>query len=126
MVDHLRQKAPSPIRRTIDFRDRLVRSAMVLALPAPTINLDQQTRQINALRRNPKRLFEADMRAVLQNEVEYHRPYANWARTLLNLLDRFERRKHRRKPHMETHSQAIMDKHLAWQQEKMDTTATTY
>jgi hypothetical protein len=98
-----------------------------LALPAPRIDLDEHTRQINALRRDPKLLFQADMRVVLQHEVDYYRPHAQWARTLLKLLDRFERQQRRRKPHVETHSQAIMDKHLAWQQAqqgKMDTAAS--
>jgi hypothetical protein len=98
-----------------------------LALPAPRIDLDEHMRQINALRRDPKLLFQADMRVVLQHEVDYYRPQAQWARSLLKLLDRFERRQRHRNPHVETHSQAIMDKHLAWQQAqqgKMDTAAS--
>ncbi len=107
-------------------KDSIFRPVMMLSLPAPRINLDVQTRQVNNLRQNPKLLFKAEMRIVLQNEVDYHRPYAEWAQTLLNILDRFERRQRRQKRHIETHSQAIMDKHLAWQQEKMDTSVSTY
>jgi hypothetical protein len=98
--------------------DVFVIGDVLALLPAPQINLDVQTRQINALRRNPKLLFRAEMRIVLQNEVDYHRPYAVWARTLLKMLDRFERRQNRRKQHEETHSQVIMDKHLAWHKEQ--------
>ncbi|MBN1565085.1 MAG: hypothetical protein JXA10_14670 [Anaerolineae bacterium] len=103
------------VRKAEDFA---IHTGPLLALPAPHINLDLQTRQINTLRRNPKLLFKTEMRIVLQNEVDYHRPYADWARTLLTMLARFERRQARRKPHVETHTQAIMDKHLAWQQEQ--------
>jgi hypothetical protein len=98
--------------------DVAVHTIKMFALPAPQIDLDEQSSRINTLRRNPKLLFQAGMRVVLQNEIDYHRPYAQWARTLLKMLDRFERRQNRRKLHEESHSQAIMDKHLAWQQER--------
>ncbi|HVO68460.1 MAG TPA: hypothetical protein VMT24_00355, partial [Aggregatilineaceae bacterium] len=61
---------------------------LVLALPAPRIDLEEQTWLIQALRHNPSLLFNAQVRTALEHEVEYHRPDARWAATLLKLLAR--------------------------------------
>lgn len=86
-------------------------------LPAPRIDLSRQRARIDSLRRDPARLFEPDMRAALQTEVEYHLPQAAWAAYLLRLLDRYERRQ-RRQSARRADWQTIMHKHIAWQEQR--------
>ncbi len=92
----------------------------VLALPAPRINLAEQTRLIQALRGDPRLLFQPKVREALQHEVEYHRPHALWASTLLRLLVRFEKRErlHTRLANNRS-SDVIQNKHIAWQEQRM-------
>lgn len=88
-----------------------------IALPAPRIDLVEQTRLIQRLRGNPHLLFDPEIRQALQNEVEYHRPYARWAAHLLALLARYDIRQQR---HVQTGSSpAILAKHVAWQGEQL-------
>lgn len=91
-------------------------SVNVLSLPAPRINLDEHNRLMRALRRNPVLLFEADIRQALRHEVEYHRPDAAWAKHLLKLLARYDRRQRQRLA--EPDSQTVLDRHLAWQKQQ--------
>lgn len=96
---------------------------MPLALPAPRINLEEQARHIQALRRNPQLLFEPQMRVILQHEVEYHRPYARWAKTLLTMLVRYDKRKQRTRAALDP--QTILAKHIAWQEEQLRGASTS-
>lgn len=97
-------------------------SSLLLALPAPRLDLAVHEQRMTALRRNPGLLFDAETRQALRDEVAYHRPYARWAQYLLNLLAKYERRQHRmrmrraqvRKKQID--SQAILAKHIAWQE----------
>ena len=93
-----------------------------LALPAPRINLDEHKRLMQALRHNPGLLFTPAIQQALRHEVDYHRPQAKWAQHLLNLLARYEKRTHhhtRRLPSSDT----ITAKHIAWQEQRVVSTA---
>jgi hypothetical protein len=85
-----------------------------LAFPAPRIDLEEHVRLMQALRRNPVLLFDAQIQQVLRHEMEYHRPDAQWAQHLLKLLARYERR-HRQSTR--TSSKAVLEKHIAWQEQ---------
>ena len=56
-----------------------------LALPAPRIDVAEQTRLIRALKQNPRLLFRPEMQRALRIEIEYHRPHAAWAQKVLAL-----------------------------------------
>ena len=103
---------PAPQDRT-----GIVLPTPVLALPAPRIDLQKQTRLIQALRRNPGLLFDPEVRQALRHEVEYHRPYARWAEMLLRILARYETRQHQQRP-ARAKSETILAKHIAWQEQR--------
>lgn len=63
-----------------------------LALPAPRIDVAEQTRLIRALKQNPRLLFRPEMQRALQIEIEYHRPHAVWAQKVLALEARYRAR----------------------------------
>ncbi len=88
------------------------------ALPAPRIDLVAQARRIEALRHDPNLLFDPPTRQALQIEVDYHRPQAKWAQTLLKLLDRYEKRQRAHQPATTTSSATILAKHIAWQEQQ--------
>ncbi len=89
-----------------------------LALPAPRINLREQARAIDELRRHPHLLFVPHTRVALQNEVDYHLPQARWARKLLSLLDHYETRQRRQSRLHSLSEETIMARHIAWQEEQ--------
>jgi hypothetical protein len=91
----------------------------VLVLPAPRIDLENQTRLIQALRHNPSLLFNAQVRRALEHEVEYHRPDARWATTLLKLLARYDARQRRQSRMARIKPETILAKHIAWQEQRM-------
>lgn len=117
-------KKRKPSRKAKTPRSTFVTTEVILlALPAPRIDLDKQTRTIQSLRRNPKLLFNAGVRDALQNEVDYHRPYAHWAQTLLTLLERYERRQRRARTTSSANN--ILAKHIAWQEERLRKTSAS-
>ena len=89
------------------------------ALPVPRIDLQKQTRLIQALRRNPSLLFSAQIRQALEHEVEYHRPDARWAQTLLKLLSRYDARQRRPRRSVGIKSETILARHIAWQEQQI-------
>lgn len=89
------------------------------ALPAPRIDLQNQARLIQALRRNPSLLFNAQVRQALEHEVEYHRPDARWAQTLLKLLARYDARQRRPRRSIGINSETILARHIAWQEQRL-------
>jgi hypothetical protein len=89
------------------------------ALPPPRIDLEKQTRLIQALRHNPNLLFSAQVRQALEHEVEYHRPYARWAETLLKLLARYDARQRRPSRSVGIKPETILAKHIAWQEQQI-------
>lgn len=91
------------------------------ALPAPQIDLRKQQRLMQALRRDPALIFDPQVRQALQHEVEYHRPAAQWAQHLLNLLARYEARERKRCVVAHTDPALIMAKHIAWQKQQAAT-----
>jgi hypothetical protein len=90
-----------------------------LALPRPRIDLEKQASLMHALRRDPNLLFNANIREALYHEVEYHLPYARWAKTLLRMLERYEKRRRVHQPAVQTSSQTILAKHIAWQEQRV-------
>jgi hypothetical protein len=94
----------------------IIKPLTILALPAPRIDLDTQIRLMQALRRNPVLLFDAQIQQALRHEVEYHRPDAKWALHLLKLLARYERQQ---RHSSETGSAAVLEKHIAWQEQRV-------
>ena len=93
--------------------------SLVLALPAPRIDLAEQARLIAALRRDPSLLFDSRVRQALAHEVEYHRPSSRWAQHLLKLLSKYDRRQERaRAATRRSDTQTIMVKHIAWQEQQ--------
>jgi hypothetical protein len=100
----------NPVRITI--------TVSPLALPTPTIDLEQHQRLMTALRQNPALLFTSPIQQALQHEVEYHRPQARWAAHLLKLLARYEQRQ-RTQQRMKSDSD-ITAKHIEWQAERME------
>ncbi|MBN2303762.1 MAG: hypothetical protein JXQ72_04760 [Anaerolineae bacterium] len=105
-----------PARRTASPKPARAAQEIVLqlALPTPRIDLDEQMSLIQSLRRDPKLLFDPDVQQALRQEIEYHRPHAQWARTLLKMLVRYEKRQ----PTTQTSSSAILAKHIAWQEQQ--------
>jgi len=98
----------------------------MFALPAPRIDLSEQTRLIQALRSDPRLIFQPNVREALQQEVEYHRPYAAWASTLLRLLTRFEKRERlRARLDNDRSSDVIQRKHIAWQEQQLARTSAS-
>jgi len=97
-----------------------VLTALPLALPAPKIDLAEQMRLMQLLRRHPPLLFNARVRQALQHEVEYHRPQARWAQHLLKLLARYEAHQRRTKP---PSSATILARHIAWQEQRLSAVA---
>jgi hypothetical protein len=94
-----------------------------LALPAPRIDLAEQERLMQALRRSPTLLFDPAIRQALHHEVHYHRPQARWAKHLLDLLARYEKRQRVRRGVRVASSAGITAKHVAWQAQRMRTAA---
>lgn len=92
---------------------------ILLALPAPRIDLQEQARLMQALRRDPARLFDTAIRQALRHEVEYHLAQAAWAAHLLKLLDRYERRQRRAVGAVSP--QTITAQHIAWQEQQQAT-----
>mgnify|MGYP005836201537 FL=1 len=112
------QEQPQAYRATRPAAPSVLRvEPLPLGLPAPRIDLSRQRARIDSLRKDPARLFDPDMRAALQTEVEYHLPQAAWAAYLLRLLDRYERRQ-RRQSARRADWQTIMHKHIAWQEQR--------
>jgi hypothetical protein len=103
-----------PMRKPSKHRI-VIKSLTVLALPAPRIDLDEHIRLMQALRRNPVLLFDAQIQEVLRHEVEYHRPDAQWAQHLLKLLARYERRQ---RQSTRISSKTVLEKHIAWQKQR--------
>ena len=103
------QHAPKPSRRRI-----VIKTFTTLALPVPRIDLEEHVRLMQALRRNPVLLFDAQIQQMLRHEVEYHRPDAQWAQHLLKLLARYER-KYRQSTRIS--SKTVLEKHIAWQEQ---------
>lgn len=64
-----------------------------LALPAPRIDVAEQTRLIRALKQNPRLLFRPEMQRALRIEIEYRRPHAAWAQKVLALEARYRARR---------------------------------
>jgi hypothetical protein len=95
----------------------LAPSGVPLALPAPRFDLARQQYLMHALQENPRRLFEAEMRQVLQREVEYHLPQARLARRLLKWLERYEARRQRGVRRLS--SETILARHIAWQEQRL-------
>jgi hypothetical protein len=104
------EHAPKPLKRRI-----VIKPFAMLALPAPRIDLDEHICLMQALRRNPVLLFDAQTRQALRYEVEYHRPDAQWAQHLLKLLARYERRQ---RQSTRISSKAVLEKHIAWQEQR--------
>jgi hypothetical protein len=96
---------------------------LLLALPAPRIDLAEQSRLIRMLRRNPPMLFEPRVQQALQHEVDYHRPDARWAQHLLKLLARYEIRQRRQQRAKTTSPATILARHIAWQEERLNAAA---
>lgn len=90
-----------------------------LALPAPKIDLARQQYLIAALRKNPRLLFNATVQEALRHEVAYHLPYAKWAQKLLTLLARYEARQRSQAPSPPAQQNAIMVRHIAWQEQRL-------
>jgi hypothetical protein len=101
--------APKPPKRRI-----VIKTFTTLALPAPRLDLEEHVRLMQALRRNPVLLFDAQTQQALRYEVEYHRPDAQWAQHLLKLLARYEK-KHRQSTRIS--SRTVLEKHIAWQEQ---------
>jgi hypothetical protein len=97
----------------------------VLMLPAPRIDLREQARLMDALRREPGLLFDARVQRALRHEVEYHRPAASWARRLLKMLTRFERRQRARHRVKTPDPTDITAKHIAWQEQRSGKSAAS-
>lgn len=93
------------------------------ALPTPRLNLEEHERLMSALRRNPTLLFHPKIQQALRNEVEYHRPLAQWARHLLELLARYEKRQRQRALASRPDSATITAQHIAWQTERQQAVA---
>jgi hypothetical protein len=96
----------------------------ILALPAPKIDLQEQTRLVQALRHSPSLVFNAQVRTALEHEVEYHRPDARWAATLLKLLARYDARQRRQSRAVRIKPETILAKHIAWQEQRMASAAS--
>jgi hypothetical protein len=94
-----------------------------LALPAPRIDLAEQERLMQALRRSPTLLFDPAIQQALRHEVEYHRPQARWAQHLLDLFARYEKRQRVRRGVRVASSAGITAQHIAWQAQRMQTAA---
>ncbi len=92
------------------------------ALPVPRLDLEAHAQHMTALKRNPALLFSPEMRSVLQNEVDYHRPQARWAQHLLNLLARYERQQQRERP-APVAAATVTAKHIAWQEQRINAAA---
>jgi hypothetical protein len=98
---------------------RIVILPSVLALPAPRIDLQEQARLMQTLRRDPKLLFNPTIRETLRREVEYHLPQARWAAHLLRLLDRYDRRQRQRERRPIVSEGVITARHVAWQEQHL-------
>lgn len=118
---------PAPVPKPPERKPRRPRSrpvilmAMPLALPAPTIDLNEQAQRIQALRRDPTLLFDPQSRQALRNEVEYHLPQARWAGHLLKLLARYDARQKKRRRRRKTalvDQNTVLEKHIAWQEQR--------
>jgi hypothetical protein len=98
-------------------------AGLLLALPAPRIDLAEQSRLIRMLHRNPPMLFDPRVQQALQHEVDYHRPDARWAQHLLKLLSRYEVRQRRQQRAKTTSSATILARHIAWQEARLNAAA---
>jgi hypothetical protein len=115
--------APKPTREARPVEEKakpaiVLPSRIILALPAPRIDLQQQTRLMQALRHDPVMLFNVKVQEALQHEVEYHLPQARWADHLLKLLARYEQRQQRRKYVRQIKPETITARHIAWQEQR--------
>ncbi|NDJ78780.1 MAG: hypothetical protein GYB65_21225 [Chloroflexi bacterium] len=90
------------------------------ALPEPRIDLEKQDRTINALRQNPGLLFDTGVRRALYHEVEYHRPNADWAQRLLNMLSRYDRRQAAQPRTPVVDPEVVKAQHIAWQEQRIN------
>jgi hypothetical protein len=116
----LAQRDSSSLRPTAALTSASFKwQTLPLALPAPRIDLQNQTRLIRALRHNPSLLFNAQVRQALEHEVEYHRPNARWAQTLLKLLARYDARQRRPRRSVGVRSETILARHIAWQEQQL-------
>lgn len=106
-------KSPAPAPKPVALTTTL------LALPAPKINLAQQTQIITALRKNPSLLFRPEVRDALKHEVDYHRPYAAWAANLLKVLARYDARHRSHVKPAPIKQETIMARHIAWQEHQL-------
>lgn len=109
------QSTPAPRPSCPTRRPVSITVPTVLALPAPRIDLARQAELVTALRKDPRLLFNANVRQALTHEVEYHRPYALWAKKLLKLLDRYEARQRSAPVTPET----VTARHIAWQEQRI-------
>jgi hypothetical protein len=118
------QQAPAPqsnVAQLVSTTHSMVE--LLLALPAPRINLAEQSRLMRMLRRNPPMLFNPRIQQALQHEVDYHRPDARWAQHLLKLLARYEIRQRRQQRAKTTSPATILARHIAWQEERLNAAA---
>ncbi len=106
-------RRPAPVMRVWQM------PVLRLCLPAPRIDLQEQARLMQALRRDPARLFDPTIRLALRHEVEYHLTQAVWAAHLLKLLDRYDRRQ--RRAAAVPSPQTITARHIAWQEQQART-----
>jgi hypothetical protein len=99
--------------------------AEIPALPAPRIDLEKQDRMIQMLRQDPRLLFAPRIHQALHIEIEYHRPYARRAETLLKLLAKYQARQRQRGGRPEAvEPNEILARHLAWQEQQSKGVAT--
>ncbi len=117
-------KRETVTRKPAKPKIQIVIPSPALALPAPSFDLAEQQCLMQALRRNPVLLFNADVQQALRREVEYSRPHARWVAHLLKLLARYERRQRSRRS-KPANSAAILEKHTAWQAQRMKVVAAT-
>jgi hypothetical protein len=94
-----------------------------LALPAPRIDLAEQSRLIQMLHRHPPMLFDPRVQQALRHEVDYHRPDARWAQHLLKLLARYESHQRRQQRAKMVSPATILARHIAWQEEQLSAAA---
>ncbi|MCD4685362.1 MAG: hypothetical protein K8S97_05455 [Anaerolineae bacterium] len=109
-------QSASAIKRTIRLEHP------PLGLPVPRIDLARQTALIESLRKNPRLLFNDDIRVALQQEIEYHRPYARWAEKLLKILARYDTQQRMREPESPMQQNTILARHIAWQEQQLQHT----
>lgn len=120
---------PKPIQEARSVEEKaktaiVLPSRTVLSLPAPRIDLQEQVRLMQSLRRDPVLLFNVKVQKALRHEVEYHLPQARWAGHLLKLLARYDLRQQRRKYVRQINADTITARHIAWQEQRLSMIAT--